>query len=91
MPSAAQQIKQQVRQCHIDDIDDLPSFLAEQTIPIVIKDVCTHWPMVEQAKQSDQQALSYLKKPCERLTGAGIFSPSQRAWPLFLQCANERL
>lgn len=61
MPSAAQQIKQQVRQCHIDDIDDLPNFLAEQTIPIVIKDVCTHWPMVEQAKQSDQQALSYLK------------------------------
>lgn len=61
MPSAAQQIKQQVRHCHIDDIDDLPSFLAEQTTPVVIKDVCAHWPMVEQAKQSDQQALSYLK------------------------------
>lgn len=61
MPSAAQQIKQQVRQCHIDELDDLPAFLAEQTTPIVIKGVCAHWPMVEQAKQSDQQALSYLK------------------------------
>ena len=61
MQSAAQQIKQQVRHCYIDDIDDLPSFLAEQTTPIVIKDVCMHWPMVEQAKQSNQQALNYLK------------------------------
>lgn len=61
MQSAAQQIKQPVRQCHIDELDDLTAFLAEQTTPIVIKDVCTHWPMVEKAKQSNQQALSYLK------------------------------
>lgn len=61
MQSAAQHIKQQVRHCYIDDIDDLPSFLAKQTTPIVIKDVCMHWPIVEQAKQSDQQALNYLK------------------------------
>lgn len=60
MQSLAHQIQQQVKQYHIDDISDLPAFLAEQTTPIVIKGVCAHWPMVQSAYRSDTDALKYL-------------------------------
>lgn len=61
MQSSTLQIHQQVKECHLDDITDLPAFLAKQATPIVIRNVCAHWPMVKNAKQSDAQALSYLK------------------------------
>ncbi|MDQ9092365.1 cupin-like domain-containing protein [Pseudoalteromonas haloplanktis] len=77
MQSVAQQIKQQVRQCHIDEINDLPAFLAEQTAPIVIKDVCALWPMVKQAKQSNQQALSYLKSLASNSPVRAFSAPAQ--------------
>ncbi len=61
MQSAAQQIQQQVKQCHINDISDLPAFLTKQTAPIVIKGICAHWPMVQSAQLDDTHALKYLK------------------------------
>ncbi|WP_462166435.1 cupin-like domain-containing protein [Pseudoalteromonas sp. GB43] len=49
-----------IKECQASSIADLKAFLAEQTEPLVIRDLCVDWPQVMAAKQGSKNALDYL-------------------------------
>jgi hypothetical protein len=53
-------IKTAVPECTASSITDLPTLLAQQTTPLVIRDLVADWPLVTHAQHSAAQAIDYL-------------------------------
>ncbi len=49
-----------INECNASEITNLKAFLADLTEPLVIRELCAHWPQVAAAKKGERQALSYL-------------------------------
>ena len=53
-------IKSSVPECTASSIDNLPALLAQQTTPLVIRNLVAHWPLVTQTQYGAAQTIDYL-------------------------------